>query len=493
MKKAFDNKKYIKLQSDKILERVSQFDDKLYIEFGGKIFDDYHASRVLPGFEIDSKVKALASIKKKVEVIINISADDIQTGKTRNDIGLTYEDDVLRLIDEFENHKIVCKSVVITKYANQPLATIFYQKLKNLGINAYLHYPIDGYPHNTDHVLSEKGFGKNDYVETTHPIIVVTGPGPGSGKMATCLSQLYHDSLKGIKAGYAKYETFPVWNLPLKHPVNLAYEAATSDLNDVNMLDYYHLDKYGISAVNYNRDLDVFPVLNKIFERIYGESPYSSPTDMGVNMAGNAIINDDAAIHASKQEIIRRYLDACCLNKNGKFSQESVDKILRIMRSLNISVDDRKAVKAALIKTEKCNCPCVSIELSNGKIISGKKSELFTSSAAAVINALKYYAKIPKDMLLLSYNVLEPIQNLKTNHLSRKTSRLHLNDVLIALSISATTSSMAACALKQLHKLAGAQLHSSVMINNDDLEVLKKLKIDVTMGTFQDTKLLNNI
>jgi len=490
MKKAFDNKKYIKLQSDKILERVSQFGDKLYIEFGGKIFDDYHASRVLPGFEIDSKVKALASIKKKVEVIINISANDIQTGKTRNDIGLTYEDDVLRLIDEFENRQIKCNSVVITKYANQPLATIFYQKLKNLGINTYLHYPIAGYPHNIDHVLSEEGFGKNDYIETTHPIIVVTGPGPGSGKMATCLSQLYHDNLKGINAGYAKYETFPIWNLPLKHPVNLAYEAATSDLNDVNMPDYYHIEKYGIPAVNYNRDLEVFPVLNKIFEKIYGVSPYSSPTDMGVNMVGHAIINEDNAINASKQEIIRRYLDACCLNKNGKFTQESVDKILRIMRELNISVDDRKCVKAALVKTEKCNCPCVAIELNNGKIITGKKSELLTASAAAVINALKYYAKIPKEMLLLSYNVLEPIQSLKTKHLNRKTSRLHLNDVLIALSISATTSSMAQCALDQLSKLAKTQLHSSVMLQQDDLEVLKKLRIDVTMGTFQDTKLL---
>lgn len=490
MKKAFDNKKYIKLQSGKILERVSQFDDKLYIEFGGKIFDDYHAARVLPGFEIDSKVKALASIKQKVEVIINISADDIQNGKTRNDIGLTYEDDVLRLIDEFENNKIKCNNVVITKYANQPLATIFYEKLKNLNINVYLHYPIEGYPHNIDLVLSDKGFGKNEYVITTHPIIVVTGPGPGSGKMATCLSQLYHDNLQGIRAGYAKFETFPVWNLPLKHPVNLAYEAATADLNDVNMLDYYHLEKYGISSVNYNRDLEVFPVLNKIFERIYGESPYSSPTDMGVNMVGNAIIDDDVAVNASKQEIIRRYLDACCLNKNGKFTQESVDKILLIMRELNITVDDRKVVKAALNKTEKCNCPCVAIELTNGKIISGKKSELLTASAAAVINALKYYAKIPKEMLLLSYNVLEPIQNLKTKHLSRSSSRLHLNDVLIALSISATTSSMAAWALKQLPKLAKSQLHSSVMINHDDLEVLKKLKIDVTTGTFQDTKLL---
>ena len=493
MKKAFDNKKYVKLQGDKILERVAQFGDKLYIEFGGKIFDDYHASRVLPGFEIDSKVKALASIKNKVEVIINISADDIQNGKTRNDIGLTYEDDVLRLIDEFENHKISCHNVVITKYANQPLATIFYQKLKNLNINVYLHYPIEGYPHDTDFILSDKGFGKNEYVETTHPIIVVTGPGPGSGKMATCLSQLYFDNLKGIRAGYAKYETFPVWNLPLKHPVNLAYEAATSDLNDVNMIDYYHLENHGVSAVNYNRDLDVFPVLNKMFERIYGKSPYLSPTDMGVNMAGFAIINDDVAINASKQEIIRRYLDACCLNKAGKFTQDSVDKISRIMRELNISVDDRKVVKAALDKTEKSNSPSVAIEIKKGTIIYGKKSELFTPSAAAVINALKYFAKIPNEMLLLSYSVLEPIQDLKSKHLLRNTKRLHLNDVLIALAISATTSSMAACALEQLPKLAKTQLHSSVMIQNDDLEVLKKLKIDVTMGTFQDTKLLKNI
>ena len=321
----------------------------------------------------------------------------------------------------------------------------------------------------------------------------MTGPGPGSGKMATCLSQLYHDNLNGIRAGYAKYETFPVWNLPLKHPVNLAYEAATSDLNDVNMIDYYHLENHGTSAVNYNRDMDVFPVLNKMFERIYGKSPYLSPTDMGVNMAGFAIINEDAAIEASKQEIIRRYLDACCMNKVGKFTQESVDKISRIMRELNISTDDRKVVNAALNKTEQSNSPSVAIEIKKGTIIYGKKSELFTASAAAVINALKHLAKIPNEMLLLAYSVLEPIQDLKAKHLSRNTTRLNLNDVLIALAISATTSSMAACALEQLPKLASSQLHSSVMIQHDDLEVLKKLKIDVTMGTFQDTKLLKNI
>ena len=442
------------------------------------------------GFFCGIKAASPDMLKSLDKYLDDLNVYDIEIVSS---LGLTYEDDVLRLIDEFELHKIKCSSVVITKYANQPLATMFYKKLKNLGISVYLHYPIEGYPHATEYILSDKGFGKNEYVETSHPIIVVTGPGPGSGKMATCLSQLYHDNLNGIRAGYAKYETFPIWNLPLKHPVNLAYEAATSDLNDVNMLDYYHLEKYGISAVNYNRDLEVFPVLNKMFERIYGESPYLSPTDMGVNMAGDAIINDDAAVQASKQEIIRRYLDACCLNKTGQFTQESVDKIALIMRELNISVDDRRVVKAALTKTEKSDSPSVAIELKNGTIIYGKKSELFTASAAAIINALKYYAKIPKEMLLLSYNVLEPIQNLKTKHLSRNNSRLHLSDVLIALSISATTSSMAACALEQLPKLANAQLHSSVMIQLDDLEVLKKLKMNVTMGTFQDTKLLNNL
>ena len=489
MKKAFDNKKYLNLQKDKIIERVQKFDGKLYIEFGGKLFDDYHASRVLPGFEKDSKIRVLSSLKKQLEVIITISAEDIQKGKVRNDIGLTYEDDVLRLIDNFEEYGLNVGSVVITMYAQQPLAKIFYQKLINLGINAYLHYPINGYPHQTDHILSEEGFGKNDYIITNHPIVVVTGPGPGSGKMATCLSQLYHESIRGKKAGYAKYETFPIWNLPLKHPVNLAYEAATADLNDVNMIDYFNLETYGVSSVSYNRDLESFPVLNKVFQQIYGESPYASPTDMGVNMVGFAIINEEEAIKSSKQEIIRRYLDACCFNKIGKFNFSAVEKIERIMNELSITVDDRKVIKASLERTNKVNSPVVAIEI--GKhIVYGKKSELFTASAACVINALKYLAKLPKDMPLLSYSVIEPIQNLKTEQLKRRTQRLHLNDVLIALAITATTNEMAKAALSQLPKLARCQMHSSVMIDADDIEIIRKLNIESTMGTYQDTKLL---
>ena len=490
MKKALDNKTYLKLQKDKILERVGQFDDKLYIEFGGKMFDDHHATRVLRGFELESKVKVLSTLKNELEIIITISADDIQNGRVRNDVGLTYEDDVLRSIDKFESYGLTVGGVVITMYADQKLAAIFYQKLKNLGIPVYLHYPILGYPHDIDYVLSDNGFGKNEYIVTKRPIVVVTGPGPGSGKMATCLSQLYHEGQKGIKAGYAKYETFPIWNLPLKHPVNLAYEAATADLHDVNMIDYYHLEAYGQSCVNYNRDLEAFPILNDIFTRIYGESPYKSPTDMGVNMLGFAIVNDEQACADSKQEIIRRYLDACVLNKQGKFTQESVEKILRIMKELNISVDDRKVVKAAIDRTNEKGTPCVAMEI--GKhMVYGKKSELFSAPAAAIINALKYLAKLPKDMPLLSYSVIEPICNYKHELLKRST-RLHVNDVLIALAITATTNEMAKAALNQVPKLVGMQLHSSVMMAADDIDVLHKLKIDSTQGTYQDSKLLRD-
>lgn len=490
VKKCFDNKQYLKLQSNKILERVNQFGDKLYIEFGGKIFDDYHASRVLRGFEIDSKVRVLSKLKNKVEIVIVINADDIQSYKARSDIGITYESDTLRLIDEFENIGLFVGSVVITHYNNQHLADIFRTKLHNLGIKTYLHYRIDNYPFDIDNILSDNGFGKNDYIETQRPIVVVAAPGPGSGKMATCLSQLYHENIRGIKAGYAKYETFPIWNLPLKHPVNLAYEAATADLQDVNMIDYLHLEKYGVSAVSYNRDLDVFPVLKKMFEKIYGESPYQSPTDMGVNMIGFAISNDEAAKECSSQEIIRRYLDAKCNLKLGKINSDTVDKISMIMKGLNISVDDRRCVKPALLKSEKTNLSCVAIELTNGKIITGKKSNLLEATSAAIINAIKYYAKISDDMPLLSRTIIEPIQNLKENLLNRRTKRLYLDEVLVALAITATTNAMAQRALEQLPKLAGAQLHSSVMLHPDDINTLKKLKIDVTTETNQDTKLL---
>ncbi len=490
MKKSFDNKIYLKMQSEKILERVSQFDDKLYIEFGGKIFADYHASRVLKGFEIDSKIRVLLNLKSKVEIVIAINANDIQNSKTRSDIGITYENDTLRLLDEFESIGLYVGSVVITQYNNQPLTDIFRSRLTNLGVKSYLHYPIDGYPHNIDFILSEEGFGKNDYIETKRPIIVVCAPGPGSGKMAACVSQLYHEEVRGVKAGYAKYETFPVWNLTLYDPVNLAYESATADLNDVNMIDYYHLEAYGVSAVSYNRDLEVFPVLNTMFKRIYGYSPYNSPTDMGVNMAGFCIYDTEAAHESSKQEIIRRYLDAKCFQKLGKYQKASVDKIEYIMKILNITVNDRLCVGPALEKCASADSPSVAMELTDGTIITGKKTHLFEASAAALINAIKHYARITDDMPLLSYTIIEPIQRLKQNQLHKTSGRLYLDEVLITLAITGSTNAMAQRALEQLPKLAGSQLHSSVMLHPDDIVTLKKLKIDVTTETSQDTKLL---
>ena len=486
MKKSFDNKKYLKLQSDKILERVNQFDGKLYIEFGGKIFDDYHAARVLKGFEIDSKVKVLLSLKSKVEVIITVNADDIQKSKSRSDLGITYENETLRLYDQFEKIGLKVGSIVITQYNKQPSVNTFIKRLENLGIKTYVHESIPGYPHNVDYILSDEGFGKNEYIETQRPIIILTAPGPGSGKMATCLSQLYHENKRGIKAGYAKYETFPVWNLDLNDPVNLAYEAATADLNDVNMIDHFHYSKYQTVAINYNRDLEVFPVLYKMFEKIYGESPYQSPTDMGVNMAGFCIIDEELSGHYCKQEIIRRYLDAQCGRKIGKLEQTVVDKIETIMRQLNITVDERKCVKASLEKEEESKVPSVALELENGVIITGKKSDLFEATSAAI----KYFAKIPDDMPLLSFTIIEPIQNLKKNQLRKTSTRLYLDEVLITLAITGSTNAMAQRALEQLSKLKGSQMHSTVMLHPDDLAVLKKLGIDVTTETVQDTKLL---
>lgn len=487
---SFNNNLYLKLQSQKILERVSQFENKLYLEFGGKLFDDYHASRVLRGFEIDSKVKVLSKLKNKLEIVIAISAEDIQSSKTRSDIGLTYENDVLRLIDYFHKTNLYVGSVCITKYNHQSSVDEFKTKLSNLGIKTYLHYVIENYPFDVNKVLSSEGFGKNDYIETTKPIVIVTAPGPGSGKMAVCLSQLYNENLHGIKAGYAKYETFPIWNLPLKHPVNLAYEAATTNLNDVNMIDYFHLDAYGVNAVNYNRDLEVFPVLKRMFEQIYGKSPYMSPTDMGVNMVGFAISDNEASEKTSKDEIIRRYLDAKCALKLGKGTQESIDKLLLIMNSLSITVNDRKCVDACLKKAANSNTNAVAIELTNGKIITGKKSDLLEATSAALINALKYYAKINDSIPLLSKTIIEPIQQLKTNYLKSPTDSLTLDDVLVTLAITAKTNAMAEEALNQLSKLEGAQLHSSVMLHQDDISILKRLRIDVTTETTQDTLLL---
>lgn len=483
---SFNNNLYLKLQSKSIQERVQKFENKLYLEIGGKLFDDYHASRVLKGFEIDAKVKVLSKLKENVEVVIVISADDIQQSKIRSDVGLTYENDVLRLFDCFTSNSLYVSSVVITKYNHQKLADEFIKKLNNLNIKTYLHYSIPNYPYDVNAILSDDGFGRNDFIDTTKPIVVITAPGPGSGKMATCLSQLYNENKRGIKAGYAKFETFPVWNLPLTHPVNLAYEAATTNLNDVNMIDYYHLEAYGINAVNYNRDLDVFPILKQIFIQIYGESPYQSPTDMGVNMLGFAITNENNTVITSKDEIIRRYLDAKCSVKKGKLSQTCIDKLLIIMNNLSISVADRKCVTACLEKAKEKKVHCVAIELTNGKIITGKKSELLDATSAAIINCLKYYAKINDNLALLSTSIIEPIQFLKKDYLHKNDLSLTLDDVLLALAITAKTNDMAKQAFTQLPKLEGAQLHSSVMLHHEEKKTLNKLKINVTTETEQD-------
>ena len=480
MKKAFDNKKYLELQSENILNRVNKFGNKLYLEFGGKLFDDYHASRVLPGFAPDTKLKMLLKIKEKVEVVIVINAKDIEKNKIRGDLGINYESEVLRLIDAFRATKLYVGSVCIAQYHSVPQVDSFNKKLNNLGIKTYLHYEIKGYPHDISNIISEDGFGKNEYIETTRPIVVVTAPGPGSGKMATCLSQLYHENKKGIKAGYAKYETFPIWNLPLKHPVNLAYEAATADLNDVIMIDPYHLEHYNQMAVNYNRDVEIFPVLKAIFEAIYGESPYKSPTDMGVNMVGFSISDDDVARQASKDEIIRRYLRVQCDLRNGKVSTQALDKIALLMRQLDISISDRKCVAKAIEKSEKTGTVSMAMELEDGTLISAKTSDLLTAPAALLLNALKHITKINDELLLISPSIIEPISRMKTQDLGNHNPRLHADEVLIALAISATTNPLAELAMKKLGKLANCQAHSSVILPQIDEQVYKKLKIDVT-------------
>ena len=481
MKKiAFDNAKYLKIQREEINKRIDLFGDKLYLEFGGKLFDDYHASRVLPGFEPDSKLKMLLGLKDKVEIVIVVNSDDINSNKVRNDIGITYQSEVERLIDAFNEVDLYVSSVVLAFYRESPVIEAFKLKLEKNNIKVYKHYKITGYPQNIPLIVSENGLGKNEYIETSKPLIVLTAPGPGSGKMATCLSQLYHDNKRGIRAGYAKYETFPIWNLPLKHPVNLAYEAATVDLNDVNMIDPYHLEKYGTLAVNYNRDVEVFPLLRAIFEKIYGESPYHSPTDMGVNMVGFAIKNDQVAISASEDEIIRRYFLARKNNYLGKFSDESVIKSEMLMNHSNISVAKRKCIKPCMTKSNLLNKPCMSLELPNGKIITGKRSELFGAPAALLLNTLKTLAKIDDSIPLISPSVIEPIQQLKVSVLKNRNPRLHAEEVLIALAIQAATNPLSDIALKQLSKLKGCQAHSSVILPEADLNTFKKLGVEVT-------------
>ena len=476
---AFDNELYIKIQSEKILERIKQFDNKLYLEFGGKMFDDYHASRVLPGFRPDAKIKSLLEIKNKTEFLIVANAKDIQTNKVRSDIGITYENDVLRLIKKFKSFGLKTGNIVISFYEQQANVDAFITKLENMGNKVYKHYKIEGYPFDIDHILSEDGFGKNEYIQTTKPLILVTAPGPGSGKMATCLSQLYNELKHGVKAGYAKYETFPIWNLPLKHPVNLAYESATADLNDLNMIDPFHLEAYNQLAVNYNRDIDVFPVLKKIFEKIYGLSPYQSPTDMGVNMVGNCIIDNDAAILASHNEIIRRYLDALVKLKLGKFNQAAVSKIKVIMNHLGLDVNMRSCVQRAREKMEESGVHAVAMELRDGTLVTGKESKTLSAPAACIINALKHQAFINKKMHLLHPSLLNPIIELR-QIMNLDQQKLGIDDVLIVLSVSATTNPLALSALDQLRNLKYTQAHSTRILSYADEQAFKKLSVDLT-------------
>ena len=480
MKIGFDNEKYLKMQSEHIRERINQFDNKLYLEFGGKLFDDYHASRVLPGFEPDSKLRLLKQLSDQAEIVIVISAKDIEKNKVRGDLGITYDSDVLRLMDSYRDNGLYVGSVVITQYSGQESASLFRHRLENMGIRVYQHYCINGYPSNIPLIVSDEGYGKNDYIETSRPLVIITAPGPGSGKMATCLSQLYHEHKRGIHAGYAKFETFPIWNLPLKHPVNLAYEAATADLNDVNMIDPFHLEAYGKTTVNYNRDVEIFPVLNAMFERIYGKSPYKSPTDMGVNMAGNCICDDDACKEASNQEIIRRYYDSRRRALAGACSDEEVYKIEMLMNQAGITVHDRPVVDAAMKRAEETGAPAAAMELHDGRMVTGKTSDLLGACAALLLNALKELAGIPHDRPVISPAAIEPIQTLKTQYLGSKNPRLHTDEVLIALSVSAASDPDAQKALEQLPNLKGCQAHTSVMVGDVDRKQFMKLSVQAT-------------
>src|SRR5574344_628365 len=490
MKLGFDNEKYLKLQSEHIKERISKFGDKLYLEFGGNLFDDYHASRVLPGFEPDSKLRMLMQLSNQAEIVIVINAADIERNKVRGDLGITYDMDVLRLKDAFESRGLYVSSVVITHYESHKATDLFKTKLEKMNVNVYLHYTIDGYPSNIPYIVSDEGYGKNDYIKTTRPLVVITAPGPGSGKMATCLSQLYHDNKRGIKAGYAKFETFPIWNLPLKHPVNMAYEAATADLNDVNMIDPFHLEAYGETAVNYNRDVEIFPVLTAMFERIVGSCPYKSPTDMGVNMAGNCIIDDEVVSIAAKNEIVRRYYRTLCSVRNGKASIDQVYKLKLLMEKAKVSISDRRVVAVAVSKAEETANPAAAIELNDNQIVTGKTGDLLGASSAMLLNALKNLAGIPDEMQLISPSVIAPIQDLKVAHLGNLNARLHTDEVLIALSICALNDKNAEKAINCLHLLKGCEVHSSVILSQVDVSVFRSLGINLTCEpTYQTNKL----
>ena len=480
MKIGFDNEKYLQLQAEHITARRAQFGGKLYLEFGGKLFDDYHASRVLPGFQPDSKIRMLQTLKDDVEIVVAICAGDIEKNKMRGDLGISYDVDVLRLIDVFRGLGFYVGSVVITQYAGQPAADAFIKRLSALGVKSYKHYPIAGYPSDVAHIVSDEGLGKNEYIETTRPLIVVTAPGPGSGKMATCLSQLYHDNRRGIRAGYAKYETFPIWNLPLKHPVNLAYEAATADLNDVNMIDPFHLEAYGVTTVNYNRDIEIFPVLRTIFERIYGECPYKSPTDMGVNMAGFSIVDDEVCREASRQEVIRRYFQAACRVRQGQNAEDEMAKIELLMRTLDIEPERRAVVPAAMAVAERTGKPALAIELPDGQIVTGRTTELFGAASAAVLNALKAIAGIDDEIKLIAPDVIASIQTLKTDYMKSRNPRLHTDEMLVALAISAAGDPNALKAMQALDKLKCCEVHSTVILSSVDDGVFKRLGMRLT-------------
>ena len=488
----FDNEKYLKLQSERIRARISQFGGKLYMEFGGKLFDDYHASRVLPGFEPDSKIKMLAQLKEDVEIVVTINADDIEKNKVRGDLGITYDMDVLRLIDAFHGYGLYVGSVVLTRFDGSEAVLAYQKKLEALGIKVYRHYSIPGYPMDVPFIISDEGYGKNDYIDTRHSLVVVTAPGPGSGKMATCLSQLYHDHKHGVKAGYAKFETFPIWNVPLSQPVNLAYEAATADLADVNMIDPFHLDAYGETCVNYNRDVEIFPVLNEMFKKIYGESPYKSPTDMGVNMVGTCITDDDVVRKASKQEIIRRYYKERCELRKGNGAQESIDKLDLLMKKAGVTIQDRPVVAAANLKAETTGEPAAAIELPDGRIVTGKTSSLMGASSAMILNALKALAGLDDDLELMSPSIIEPIHKLKVEHLGNHNPHMHIGEVLIALTICAGTNPDADRALAQLDKLAGCEVHSSVILSQVDENTFQKLRVHLTCEPrYQSSKLFH--
>ena len=490
MKIGFDNDKYLAMQSAHIRERIAQFDNKLYLEFGGKLFDDYHASRVLPGFQPDSKLQMLLQLKEQAEVVVVISAEDIVANKMRGDYGITYDVDVLRLIDAFQGVGLFVGSVCVTKYTDAPEVTAFEQKLNALGIRTFRHYKIPGYPNDVAHIVSDDGYGKNDYIETERPLVVITAPGPGSGKMAVCLSQLYHEYKRGVKAGYAKFETFPIWNLPLKHPVNLAYEAATADLNDVNMIAPFHLEAYGKTTVNYNRDVEIFPVVNAMFELIAGKSPYRSPTDMGVNMAGYCISDDAATRDASLNEIIRRYFSALCDHKKGLTGDAELTKIESLMNQAGITEEYRRCVRPALDRAKETGAPAVAIELPDGRLITGKTSSLLGASSAALLNAVKLLSNQPKEQLLIDPGVIEPIQSLKTNILGNNNPRLHTDEVLIALTMSAIQSEPAKKAFDALSLLRGCEAHSSVILSQVDADVYRKLGINLTCEPHYQVKKL---